>query len=91
MDLLIAVTARAHDAAVYTGNADDDVIVIHTSYVTSPPICEDLFQDGKGQDGLDHFQGSWAGCHRLITLVMLALAVLTILAAAQSYSSSESL
>ena len=36
----------------------------------------------KGQVGLDHYQvRSWTGWHRFITLAMLALAVLTILAA----------
>ncbi|MDH6465654.1 SRSO17 transposase [Micromonospora sp. A200] len=43
---------------------------------------EELFQTGKGQIGLDHYQvRSWTGWHRFITLAMLALAVLTILAA----------
>ncbi|MFG3716048.1 IS701 family transposase, partial [Micromonospora sp. NPDC047730] len=43
---------------------------------------EELFQTGKGQAGLDHYQvRSWTGWHRFITLAMLALAVLTILAA----------
>ncbi|AWS48996.1 IS701 family transposase [Streptosporangium sp. 'caverna'] len=40
---------------------------------------EELFQTGKGQIGLDHYQVR--GWHRFITLAMLALAVLTILAA----------
>lgn len=45
---------------------------------------EELFQTGKGQVGLDHYQvRSWTGWHRFITLAMLALAVLTILAAQQ--------
>ena len=43
---------------------------------------EELFQTGKGQVGLDHYQvRGWTGWHRHITLAMLALAVLTILAA----------
>lgn len=43
---------------------------------------EEPFQTGKGQVGLDHYQvRSWTGWHRFITLAMLALAVLTILAA----------
>ncbi|HEY0699529.1 MAG TPA: IS701 family transposase [Micromonospora sp.] len=43
---------------------------------------EELFQTGKGQVGLDHYQvRGWTGWHRFITLAMLALAVLTILAA----------
>ncbi|WP_344944955.1 IS701 family transposase [Sphaerisporangium flaviroseum] len=43
---------------------------------------EELFQTGKGQIGLDHYQvRGWTGWHRFITLAMLALAVLTILAA----------
>ncbi|MGW3606389.1 IS701 family transposase [Micromonospora sp. NPDC005161] len=43
---------------------------------------EELFQTGKGQVGLDHYQvRGWSGWHRFITLAMLALAVLTILAA----------
>ncbi|WP_327041066.1 hypothetical protein OG400_27385 [Micromonospora ureilytica] len=45
---------------------------------------EELFQTGKGQVGLDHYQvRSWTVWHRSITLAMLALAVLTILAAQQ--------
>lgn len=43
---------------------------------------EELFQTGKGQVGLDHYQvRGWTGWHRFITLAMLALAVLTVLAA----------
>jgi SRSO17 transposase len=43
---------------------------------------EELFQTGKGQVGLDHYQvRGWTAWHRFITLAMLALAVLTILAA----------
>ncbi|MBM7489583.1 hypothetical protein JOD64_000805 [Micromonospora luteifusca] len=43
---------------------------------------EELFQTGKGQVGLDHYQvRSWTGWHRFVTLAMLAPAVLTILAA----------
>jgi SRSO17 transposase len=43
---------------------------------------EELFQTGKGQVGLDHYQvRGWTGWHRHVTLAMLALAVLTILAA----------
>ncbi|MEW2477513.1 IS701 family transposase [Micromonospora gifhornensis] len=43
---------------------------------------EELFQTGKGQVGLDHYQvRGWTGWHRFITLAMLALAVLTILTA----------
>ncbi len=45
---------------------------------------EELFQTGKGQVGLDHYQvRGWTGWHRFITLAMLALAVLTILATTQ--------
>ncbi|MEN3616212.1 IS701 family transposase [Plantactinospora sp. ZYX-F-223] len=45
---------------------------------------EELFQTGKGQVGLDHYQvRGWTGWHRFVTLAMLALAVLTILAATQ--------
>ncbi|MFI6785100.1 hypothetical protein [Micromonospora sp. NPDC050276] len=45
---------------------------------------EELFQTGKGQVGLDHYQiRGWTGWHRFITLAMLALALLTILAAQQ--------
>jgi hypothetical protein len=45
---------------------------------------EELFQTGKGQVGLDHYQvRGWTGWHRFITLAMLALAVLTVLAAEQ--------
>jgi SRSO17 transposase len=43
---------------------------------------EELFQTGKGQIGLDHYQvRGWTAWHRFITLAMLALAVLTILTA----------
>lgn len=43
---------------------------------------EELFQTGKGQVGLDHYQvRGWTAWHRFITLAMLALAVLTVLAA----------
>ncbi|SCL15934.1 SRSO17 transposase [Micromonospora inyonensis] len=45
---------------------------------------EELFQTGKDQVGLDHYQvRGWTGWHRSITLAMLALAVLTILTAQQ--------
>jgi SRSO17 transposase len=41
---------------------------------------EELFQTGKGQVGLDHYQlRGWTGWHRFITLAMLALALLTVL------------
>jgi SRSO17 transposase len=44
---------------------------------------EELFQTGKGQVGLDHYQvRGWTPWHRFITLAMLALAVLAILTAA---------
>ncbi len=42
---------------------------------------EELFQTGKGQVGLDHYQvRGWTGWHRFITLAMLALAIVAILA-----------
>jgi SRSO17 transposase len=45
---------------------------------------DESFQTGKGQVGLDHYQvRGWTGWYRFITLAMLALAVLTILAAQQ--------
>ncbi|MFC8850382.1 MULTISPECIES: IS701 family transposase [unclassified Micromonospora] len=51
---------------------------------------EELFQTGKGQVGLDHYQvRGWTGWHRFITLAMLALAVLTILAAQQPDTDSK--
>jgi hypothetical protein len=51
---------------------------------------EELFQTGKGQVGLDHYQiRGWTGWHRFITLAMLALAVLTILAAQQPDTDPE--
>ncbi|MGA3565241.1 IS701 family transposase [Melissospora conviva] len=51
---------------------------------------EELFQTGKGQVGLDHYQvRSWTGWHRFITLAMLALAVLTILATQQPDTDPE--
>lgn len=51
---------------------------------------EELFQTGKGEVGLDHYQvRGWTGWHRFITLAMLALAVLTILAAQQSDADPE--
>ncbi|MFD2765853.1 hypothetical protein ACFSX1_17060 [Micromonospora eburnea] len=51
---------------------------------------EELFQAGKGQVGLDLYQvRSWSGWHRFVTLAMLALAVLTILAAQQPDTDPE--
>ncbi|WP_455749619.1 IS701 family transposase [Micromonospora chersina] len=51
---------------------------------------EELFQTGKGQVGLDHYRvRGWTGWHRFITLAMLALAVLTILAAQQADADPE--
>ncbi|WP_446685681.1 IS701 family transposase [Micromonospora polyrhachis] len=51
---------------------------------------EELFQTGKGQVGLDHYQvRGWTGWHRHITLTMLALAVLTILAATAQQSDAN--
>ncbi|MBC8989591.1 IS701 family transposase [Micromonospora chalcea] len=51
---------------------------------------EELFQTGKGQVGLDHYQvRSWTGWHRHVTLAMLALAVLTLLAAQQPDTNPE--
>jgi hypothetical protein len=41
---------------------------------------EELFQTGKGQVGLDHYQvRGWTGWHRFITLAMLAMALLAVL------------
>lgn len=41
---------------------------------------EELFQTGKNETGLDHYQvRGWTAWHRFITLAMLALAVLTTL------------
>ncbi|MFI7427647.1 hypothetical protein ACIBPB_11735 [Micromonospora sp. NPDC049836] len=49
-----------------------------------------MFQTGKGQVGLDHYQVSgWTGWYRFITLSMLALAVLTLLAAQQPDSDPD--
>jgi SRSO17 transposase len=43
---------------------------------------EELFQTGKNETGLDHYQvRGWTPWHRFITLAMLALAILTTLAA----------
>jgi SRSO17 transposase len=43
---------------------------------------EELFQTGKGQVGLDHYQvRGWTGWHRFITLAMLAMALLAVLSA----------
>jgi SRSO17 transposase len=43
---------------------------------------EELFQTGKGQVGLDHYQvRGWTAWHRFITLAMLAAAILAVLAA----------
>ncbi|MFI6263161.1 transposase [Micromonospora sp. NPDC051006] len=51
---------------------------------------EELFQTGKGQVGLDHYQvRNWNAWHRFITLAILALAVLTILAAQQPDTEQE--
>jgi SRSO17 transposase len=42
---------------------------------------EELFQTGKNETGLDHYQvRGWTAWHRFITLAMLALAILTTLA-----------
>jgi len=52
---------------------------------------EELFQTGKGQIGLDHYQvRGWTGWHRFITLAMLALAVLTVLAATSAAEQGDS-
>ncbi|MFE9690560.1 IS701 family transposase [Micromonospora sp. NPDC005806] len=52
---------------------------------------EELFQTGKGQVGLDHYQvRGWTGWHRFITLAMLALAVLTVLAATSAAEQGDS-
>jgi len=49
---------------------------------------EECFQTAKDQVGLDQYQvRGWTGWHRYITLAMLALAVLTVMAA-QSRSAS---
>ncbi|WP_375733818.1 hypothetical protein [Polymorphospora lycopeni] len=51
-------------------------------------LCEELFQTGKGQVGLHHYQvRGWTGWHRFITLAMPALAVLTTLAATRQPAS----
>ena len=43
---------------------------------------EELFQTGKGQIGLDHYQvRGWTSWHRFITLAILAAAVLAVLTA----------
>ncbi|MCX4471328.1 IS701 family transposase [Micromonospora sp. NBC_01655] len=53
---------------------------------------EELFQTGKGQVGLDHYQvRGWTGWQRFVTLAMLALAVLTILAAQQPCPEPETI
>ena len=50
-----------------------------------------MFQTGKGQVGLDHYQvRGWTGWHRFITLAMLALAVLTVLAATSAAEQGDS-
>nr|WP_157744582.1 IS701 family transposase [Micromonospora viridifaciens] len=59
-------------------------VPLHTLVTVAGSLwsIEELFQTGKGQVGLDHYQvRGWTGWHRFITLAMLALAVLTILAA----------
>ena len=46
---------------------------------------EETFQQGKGQVGLDHYQcRQWKAWYRFTTLAMLALAILTALAATSS-------
>jgi SRSO17 transposase len=51
---------------------------------------EELFQTGKGQIGLDHYQvRGWTSWHRFITLAMLALAVLTILTATSGQDTQD--
>ncbi|MEU8110449.1 IS701 family transposase [Nonomuraea muscovyensis] len=51
---------------------------------------EESFQAAKGQVGLDHYQvRTWTAWHRHMTLAMLALAVLTAIAAAQPPSGQD--
>lgn len=51
---------------------------------------EELFQTGKGQVGLDHYQvRGWTAWHRFVTLAMLALAILTILSATAQTTSTD--
>jgi SRSO17 transposase len=52
---------------------------------------EELFQTGKGQVGLDHYQvRTWKSWHRFITLALLALAFLTIVTASQHHPATTS-
>lgn len=51
---------------------------------------EESFQAAKGQVGLDHYQvRGWTAWQRHITLAMLALALLTAIAAAQPPSVTD--
>ncbi|MGI5285675.1 IS701 family transposase [Nonomuraea polychroma] len=53
-------------------------------------VVEESFQAAKGQVGLDHYQvRGWTAWHRHITLAMLALALLTAIAAAQPPSTTD--
>jgi SRSO17 transposase len=51
---------------------------------------EESFQAAKGQVGLDHYQvRGWTAWHRHVTLALLALAVLTVIAATQPSSTTD--
>ncbi|MFB9626101.1 hypothetical protein ACFFSA_23705 [Nonomuraea helvata] len=48
------------------------------------------FQAAKSQVGLDHYQvRGWTAWHRHVTLAMIALALLTVIAAAQPTSTAD--
>ena len=51
---------------------------------------ESLFEQAKGEVGLDHYKvRSWVGCHRHITLSMLALAYLAALRCSAEHHNAE--
>jgi SRSO17 transposase len=53
---------------------------------------EQFYEDGKGECGLDHFQGrSWQGLHRHLALVMLAYTFLVLQSLGQQVQTDSAL
>jgi len=81
--LLIRRNPTSGEFAFYLCWAPQRVPLSELVRVVGTRWCiEECFQAAKGQVGLDHYQvRHWTAWHRHITLVMLALAFLTVLAA----------